>query len=168
MTASSKLGDQVKVTVSVAVPLVECFDLFTRDINLWWRRGLRFRHIGGDRGLICIEPRVGGRVFESALEGTQETVILIGLITQWEPPHSFSFNWRNEVFAPNEWTQVEVSFTASAQNTQVTVIHRGWSLIRDDHPARHGMNSAAFIRSLGLWWGDQLSSLRVLTLTSVQ
>jgi hypothetical protein len=44
----------------------------------------------------------------------------------------------------------------------VTVTHRGWAAIRPDHPARHGQASAEFLRRLGLWWGEQLSSYRTI------
>ena len=41
-------------------------------------------------------------------------------------------------------------------------VHRGWAAIRPDHPARHGQDVPAFLRMMGLWWGDQLSLLRIL------
>ena len=44
----------------------------------------------------------------------------------------------------------------------MTVTHRGWASLRPDHPARHGQDVAAFIRTMGLWWGELLTSLRVL------
>jgi hypothetical protein len=40
------------------------------------------------------------------------------------------------------------------------VTHRGWSALRGDRPARHGLVGADFSRMIGLWWGDQLTSLR--------
>jgi hypothetical protein len=42
----------------------------------------------------------------------------------------------------------------------VTVTHRGWASLRPDHPVRHGHEVPAFIRMMGLWWGDLLTSLR--------
>ena len=44
----------------------------------------------------------------------------------------------------------------------VTVTHRGWSALRADHPVRHRLEVAAFCRMTGLWWGEQMSSLREL------
>ena len=57
-------------------------------------------------------------------------------------------------------TDVEVTFTAMGESTLVTVRHRGWESLRADHPARHGEADAALQRSVGLWWGEQLTSLR--------
>jgi hypothetical protein len=53
-----------------------------------------------------------------------------------------------------------VSFAPSASGTLVTVTHRGWSRIRPDHPVRHGQDVPAFLRMLGLWWGDLVNALR--------
>jgi uncharacterized protein YndB with AHSA1/START domain len=153
-------GDQAKVTITVAVNPAEAFNIFTEDINLWWRRGPRFRNSAGDHGIICIEPGVDGRVFESCkAEANDERAIEIGRIKIWDPPHRLLFDWRNSNFAPNEHTEVEVLFAPSASGTRVTVVHRGWRAIRPDHPARHGLQSAEFIRMMGLWWGDQMRSL---------
>ena len=43
---------------------------------------------------------------------------------------------------------------------RVTVQHPGWSAIRPGHPARHGVEGAAFSRMIGLWWGDLMTALR--------
>lgn len=56
--------------------------------------------------------------------------------------------------------EVEVVFAPSPRGTEVTVTHRGWDRIRPDHPARHGLDVAAFLRMMGMWWGDLLSSMR--------
>jgi uncharacterized protein YndB with AHSA1/START domain len=158
-TPSTSAGDQAKVTITVAVTPVEAFAIFTEDINLWWRRGPRFRNIAGDSGIIYIEPGVSGRVFESyKTEARDERAIEIGRIKIWDPPHRLLFEWRNSNFAPNEHTEVEVLFAPSASGTRVTVVHRGWRAIRPDHPARHGLQSSEFIRMMGLWWGDQMRS----------
>jgi hypothetical protein len=58
-------SDHVKVSVSVAVEPSVAFRTFTEEIDLWWRRGLRFRVAGKNRGIIHLEPRLGGRLFES-------------------------------------------------------------------------------------------------------
>ena len=58
-------GDSASVTVLVKVPPAEAFDVFTREIDLWWRQGPRFR-IGARRpGALSFEPGVGGRLLET-------------------------------------------------------------------------------------------------------
>jgi hypothetical protein len=44
----------------------------------------------------------------------------------------------------------------------VTVTHWGWSTLRADHPARHGLAVEAFVQMMGLWWADQLQSMRLV------
>ena len=162
MSAPVRPGDQARVTVSVAVPPAEAFRIFTEEIDLWWRRGRRFRNAPGERGLIRLEPGVGGRVFESFTTDAGETVVEIGRTQVWQPPQRLVFEWRAANFAAHETTEVEVRFEPSTSGTQVTVVHRGWSALRADHPVRHGLDSPAFVRMMGLWWGDLLTSLRQL------
>jgi uncharacterized protein YndB with AHSA1/START domain len=150
--------------VSVAVPPDVAFEVFTAEIDRWWRRGLEYRHAAG-RGFIHLEPHVGGRLFEQhdAPDGGAPRVIECGRVLAWEPPARLVFTWRNATFSATESTEVEVTFVATANGgTQVTVRHRGWETLRPDHPARHGQDDRAFARALGLWWGGQLSSLREL------
>ena len=154
-------GDQARATVAVAVPPQTAFEVFTNEIDLWWRRGPRYRQLGGERALIAIEPHAGGRVFETL--GDAGPVQEIGRVLVWQPPSRLVFEWRNRTFAPAERTEVEVTFEAAGDGTRVTVTHRGWAAIRPDHPARHGRDVAAFIATLGRWWGDQLSSYRLRT-----
>lgn len=155
-------GDVARVTVGVAVPPAECFRLFTEEIDRWWRRGRRFRNAPGERGLIAMEPREGGRVFESFEGPAGEVVHEIGRVTTWQPPHRLVFEWRASNFAPNEHTEVELQFEPSPSGTRVTLVHRGWAAIRADHPVRHGLSVPAFVAMMGRWWGDQLMSLRML------
>ena len=152
-------GDQAKVTLSLAVEPHEAFAAFTEDIDLWWRRGRRFRNSPGDRGVICLEPGVGGRMFESFTGDGGDVVVETGRIKVWDPPHRLLLEWRASNFAPAEQTEVEVLFEPSVSGTRVTLMHRGWSQLRFDHPVRHGQDAPAFIRSMGMWWADLLRSL---------
>jgi uncharacterized protein YndB with AHSA1/START domain len=155
--------DRIRAMVAVPLPVAETFELFTREIDRWWRRGPKYRNRVGAGAVICIEPRLDGRVFE-ALTGADghEHAFEIGRVLAWEPPHRLVLSWRAANFAPGERTEVEVSFAASRSGTTVTLEHRGWTAVRADHPVRHGQASAAFLRGLGQWWGEQLSTLREL------
>jgi uncharacterized protein YndB with AHSA1/START domain len=134
--------------------------MFTADIDQWWRRGMKFRHSASASSLLCIEPKVDGRLFESyEVEGGQH-VIEVGRVHVWEPPRLLKFTWRNANFAPHEHTEVEIQFEPTASGTLVTVTHSGLAALRADHPARHGLQGADFCRMIGLWWGEQMSSLR--------
>jgi uncharacterized protein YndB with AHSA1/START domain len=153
-------GDQARVSAQLAVPQAVAFQIFTEDIDRWWRRGLRYRLAGANRGFLHLEPGVGGKLYESFETSSGLKVFETGQITAWEPPARLVFAWRAVNFAAEESTEVEVSFAPSGDGTLVTVTHRGWGKIRTDHPARHGEEVPAFLRSMGLWWGDQMTSLR--------
>jgi uncharacterized protein YndB with AHSA1/START domain len=152
--------DAARVSVSVAVPPAVAFDVFTRDIDRWWRRGIKFRNAGGRRGFIRLEPHMGGRLFESIDADGGPRVFEVGRVSAWDPPNRLAFSWRNAAFEAGENTAVEVSFTPTAHGTLVSVVHRGWATLRDDHPARHRLSGAPFYRMIGLWWGEQMASMR--------
>jgi uncharacterized protein YndB with AHSA1/START domain len=161
MSTTPRPGDQASASVGLAVPPAEAFRVFTEEIDRWWRRGRRFRNAPGDRGFVCIEAGVGGRLFESFATDTGEQVVETGRVLAWEPPQRLLLEWRAINFAPHERTEVEVHFAPTARGgTLVTVVHRGWSALRADHPVRHGAAVPAFIGTMGMWWGDLLTSLR--------
>ena len=153
-------GDSATVTVLVSVAPQVAFDVFTREIDLWWKQGPRYRIAGKRRGQLNFEPGVGGRLFETFDLPSGAQTFVVGRVTAWEPPALLELEWRGVNFAPDEKTFVSVRFAPSTSGTLVTVRHRGWSALRDDHPVRHGLAGAGFSRMIGLWWGDLLSSLR--------
>jgi len=157
---SAPAGDCATVTVFVAVAPDVAFEVFTREVDLWWKQGPRYRIAGRRRGLLHFEPGVGGRLFESFETDSGSPTFEVGRITAWEPPARLEFEWRGVNFRPNEKTVVEVRFAASREGTLVTVQHRGWSTLPTDHPARHGLVGPAFSRMIGMWWGELMSSLR--------
>lgn len=154
-------GDQARVTVLVEVPPTEAFRAFVEDIDLWWRHGLKYRVAGKRRGVVHLEAKIHGRLFESfeTARGTTK-IVQTGKVLRYEPPSLLAFEWQNVNFAPHETTHVEVRFDPSPSGTVLTLTHSGWSKIRPDHPARHGQATAEFVRSLGLWWGELMTSFR--------
>jgi uncharacterized protein YndB with AHSA1/START domain len=153
-------GDRARVSVAVPLDPATAFATFTQEIDQWWRRGARFRNAGSRRGVICIEPGVGGRLFEE-IDGEAAThVVEIGRVQVWDPPRRVSFSWRASNFAPHESTHVDVEFAPQRSGTLVTVTHSGFAALRDDHPVRHGLRGSTFCAEMGRWWGDQMASLR--------
>jgi uncharacterized protein YndB with AHSA1/START domain len=159
-SADDPLYDQARVSVLVEVPPESAFQIFTEDIDRWWRRGMRYRVARGRDGVIHLEPGIGGRLYESLQAGGDTALKETGRVTAWDPPHRLAFEWRAVNFEPGELTFVEVQFDPTRSGTRVTVTHRGWSRIRPDHPVRHGLDEDAFVRNMGRWWGDLMASLR--------
>jgi uncharacterized protein YndB with AHSA1/START domain len=153
-------GDCAVVTVFVGVPPEVAFDVFTREIDLWWLRGPAYRIGARDRGQLNFEPGVGGRLFETFPGSAGMRTFEMGRVTGWDPPSGLDFEWRGVNFKPDEKTFVTVRFEPSKHGTLVTVRHQGWSALRDDHPARHGRVGPEFSRMIGGWWGQLMTSLR--------
>lgn len=151
-------GDRARVTVHVKATPSVAFRVFTEDIDRWWRRGLRYRALPS--GLLQLERRSGGRLFELCEGPDGARVHECGRVVAWEPPRRLAFEWRARNFEPGETTLVEVEFVPRRGGTEVTLTHSGFSRLRPDHPVRHGMEPVDFVRMMGLWWGDLMTSLR--------
>jgi len=157
MTASVPQGDAAIVSMNVAVPPAIAFEVFTTELNRWWRPGLAFR--GYIAGELILEPHLGGRLFESPSLEANTPALERGRVLVWDPPTRLVFTWRAGNFAPHESTQVEVLFEAERNGTCVTLRHSGWAALRPDHPARHGSTGVATTYMIGRWWGELLSGL---------
>lgn len=153
-------GDVVRVQTLVEAPLERTFDVFTLELDAWWRHGPAYRVGGKHQGALHLEPTLGGRVFQEYGVGGS-AVHEIGRITIWERPTHFAFTWRGINFGEEDpSTTVEVWFEAAERGTRVKLEHRGFAALRPGHPVRHGEDEVAFIRRLGLWWGQLMTSLR--------
>lgn len=153
-------GDSARVSVFVAVTPDDAFEVFTNEIDLWWRTGPKYRIAGKRRGRLFFEPGPGGRLFESFEHASGPKTFEIGVVTCWQPPERLEFEWRGVNFKPHEKTYVEVTFVASGDGTMVTVRHHGFSALPDDHPARHGLLGPEFSRMMGMWWGSLMTAMR--------
>jgi uncharacterized protein YndB with AHSA1/START domain len=149
--------DRVRVTTFVGVPPREAFDVFTRDVNAWWRKGPRFRFGKARDGVLAFEGEVGGRLTERFDDGT---CFEVGRVLAWEPGARLAFEWRARNFAPDQRTEVEVRFEARDEGTEVVLEHRGWAAIPATHAARHGLEGRAFAEMMGLWWGEIATAFR--------
>lgn len=157
---SAPPGDSAGATVFVRVPPAVAWEVFTQEIDLWWRTGPRFRIAGTRRGALRFEPGLGGRLTETWDVPTGTRTHEVGRVIAWEPPSFLALEWRGVNFKPGEKTTVEVSFTPLSEGTTVRVVHRGWASLPPEHPARHGQPDAEHCRAVGLWWGDLLRGLR--------
>lgn len=161
MTTTGPSGDGASAMVYVAVPCDEAFEVFTKEIDAWWRTGPRYRIAGKRRGELFFEPGPNGRVFETfEMDSGASKTFEIGKVLVWDPPNRLELEWRLSNFKADEKTFVEVSFVPQGEGTRVSVRHYGFAALRPGHPARHGMDGAAFSRTIGMWWGSLMTSLR--------
>ncbi len=113
----------VRKSIRVNASPTHAFDVFTSGLGRWWPR---------DRGIgkmpmkaAVMEPRLGGRWYELAEDGTETNV---GKIIVWEPPHRFVMTWDiNSQWKPDATigSEIEVKFIPDGANaTRVELEHR--------------------------------------------
>jgi uncharacterized protein YndB with AHSA1/START domain len=144
----------VVVSLRVKVSPAEAFDIFTQEIGAWWRPSALFQITPRGDGVLSFEDQErlittlpNGKTFE------------IGSVSAWTPGERLAFTWRQASFAPEQLTHVEVTFEPVGAETRVTVTHRGWDEIPQDHVARHGFPLAATQMRLAEHWRTQLAAL---------
>jgi hypothetical protein len=154
-----KSTDSVTVTTLLSVDPDTAFRFFTEEVDLWWRRGPRYRPEVRGPGTMRFQPGVGGRLLEVYDESAGET-FEIGRVLVWDPGARLVFDWRARNFEPGETTLVEVRFEKAEGGTRVVLEHRGWDSIPASHPFRRGWTGEAFSSMVGLLWADHLVSFR--------
>jgi hypothetical protein len=154
-----RTSDSVSVSTVVDVDPKTAFDVFTREIDAWWKRAPRYRFDPERSGRMRFECRLGGRLLE-VYDESADDIIEVGRILVWEPGTRLVLQWRGRDFRPGDTTEVEVRFEPAAGATRVTLEHRGWDRLPADHPARHGFTGLAFADMIGLWWADLLVAMR--------
>src|SRR4051794_6561794 len=115
-------AENPRVTTFVAVEPDDAFEVFTEEIDRWWRRSPRYRIGGSGASELCFESDgQGRRLVERFANGEHE----IGRVLVWEPGKRLVFEWRGRNFAPDEVTEVELRFEPTGEGTRVTLEHRG-------------------------------------------
>jgi hypothetical protein len=104
------------------------FDVFVREIGAWWP--IRPYSLGQEKvSAVAVEPRVGGRVYETWSDGTE---VAWGELLAWDPPAGFTMTWTS---LP-EVTEVELRFRALGPAlTRVELEHRGWERLTEEQLA---------------------------------
>lgn len=129
------MTSSVLVSLRVAAAPQRAFEVFTQEIGAWWRPSGLFQLTPRGDGELRFEGEEGGRLIAALPNGKQ---FEIGRISAWVPGERVAFTWRQATFAADQLTQVEVRFEPVDEETRVTVEHRGWDAIPQDHAARHG------------------------------
>ena len=150
---------KIAVSIRLKVPPDKAFELFTRDIDTWWQKGPKYRHLTGPGGRMKFEPGEGGRLVE-LYDGGRE--FEIGRILVWQPGERLSFVWRSSNFTPEQSTEVDIRFTPVAEGTRLTLEHRGWDTLPPDHPAHHGLDAMRSQISRARWWDELLEALKAV------
>lgn len=139
----------VIVSIRVRASPGEAFRAFTEEIGAWWRPNALFQLTPRGDGELRFEGGEGGRLLTRLANGKD---FEIGRVTAWRPGAHLAFTWRQATFTPEQATQVDVRFEAVGDETRVTVEHRGWDAIPQEHVARHGFQLHLFqVRQAEHW-----------------
>jgi hypothetical protein len=152
MSGVVELGPIVKV-LHVRRSARDAFRIFTEDMSAWWPLGkhsaAKFAEGEVSAG-VTVEPRVGGRVYETLTSGEERDW---GEVTAFEPGALFALRWRLGRMPP-PGTDVSVRFEPlSDASCRVTLTHEHWERVGADGPAlREGYNNgwvSVFERGFG-------------------
>jgi hypothetical protein len=150
MTASPPAS--VRLSITVAVDPHTAFEVFTEEIDAWYRRGPHnfadpARAVG-----IRFEPGVGGRLIEVYDADTGDG-LTTGEILVWDPGSRL-------MFVDTRKTEIDVRFEADGDaGTRVTLEHRGLERLLPDEAVQH----AKFGGQLLLKWYGAYLRARPLT-----
>jgi uncharacterized protein YndB with AHSA1/START domain len=111
----------VRKSVFVKTSPERAFDVFTKDLFQWWPID---HHIVKEPVSTTIEPRVGGRLYETGKSGE---VCDWGKVLAFDRPRRFAFVWQLGTdfhYDPKLHTEVDVTFTPENGGTRVDLEHR--------------------------------------------
>ena len=148
-----------RVFVALRVPAdpARTFEAFTCEIASWWRPDGLFPITPQGDGELAFEPGPDGRLITRLANGeTYE----IGRISVWEPGRRLVFSWRPASFSPGQSTEVAVLFEPVGEETRVSIEHRAWDTIPQQHVARHGFPEHLTLQRVADWWRTSLEALR--------
>lgn len=115
------------VTLEATLPLPpdQAFDTFVLQMDVWWPRRGVFPYSFAPEGTrplhIRFEPQVGGRYYETFLDGSE---CVIGRINAYEPPDLLGYTWRDPSW-PGE-TQITLTFAAEGNGARVSYEQDGF------------------------------------------
>ncbi len=117
-----KIPAPVRREVLVAATRERAFELFTTRIGAWWPLA-QFSVFEQDND-VAFED---GRIVERATDGRES---VWGDVTEWDPPAGLAFTW-HPGYGEEHATDVRVTFTASGDETLVSLTHTGWERMND-------------------------------------
>lgn len=120
-------------TVRVNADRVRAFDVFAAQMGRWWPAD---HQIGQTLFTdIIIEPKTGGRFYELSADGTE---CEWGYVKAYEPGERLLLAWQLNAeweFDADFEVEVEVTFTAIGEQTEVRLEHRNLERYGPSAPA---------------------------------
>lgn len=124
-------------TLEVGRSTAETFRMFTAEMSRWWpTTHTMARDTAGEKTLgVTVEPRVGGRVYETVDTGAECDW---GLVLAWEPGARFAMTWQLGRKRA-ESGEVEVRFEPVGRHRcRVVLTHSHWERLGDEGETLRG------------------------------
>ena len=122
-------AEPIEIAIDVGALPALCYERFTEGFGEWWPTLTHSLSRHADTR-CALEARAGGRVFETAPDGTLH---VWGRVTRVVPGESLRFSWHPGREAESaQW--VDVSFKAAGPGSRVTLIHGGWEALGEIAP----------------------------------
>lgn len=126
-----ELGPVVK-SVEVRRSAADAFRIFTQEMTAWWPLATHTRAktaAGEVTERVTIEPRVGGRVYETLNDGRE---LDWGVVSAFDPGALFAMKWTMGRPAPAH-TDVSVRFEPQGEYVcRVTLTHENWERMGEE------------------------------------
>jgi uncharacterized protein YndB with AHSA1/START domain len=126
----------IRIEIVVEAPVAHAFEVFTRHFDRIKPR--EHNLLGVDIAETVFEPRVGGRIFDRGVDGSE---CQWARVLAFEPPNRILFSWDigpdwQIEQDPSRTSEVEVRFTAETESrTSVELEHRNLDKHGDGWPA---------------------------------
>ena len=153
MNAVVELTPIVK-TVELRRSVADAFRIFTNEIFKWWPSAThtRAKSAAGEKTVrITVEPRVGGRVFETLNTGEERDW---GEVLAFEPGRRFAMSWQLGR-ERDKAGEVEVLFEAAGEAAcRVTLTHAHWERLGEEAARLHGNYDSGWDLVFGKCFAD--------------
>ena len=155
---AGSVTSRVIVSLRVAATPERAFEVFTRDIGVWWQPNDLFRFTPRSPGMIALEAGEGGRFTETLANGK---VFEIGRVTGLGARRRLALTWRQATFAPDQMTTCRGAVRAGrrARRGSPSTIPAGTAFRKSTWraiPFRTGCSCAGMRE----WWQQLLAGLR--------
>jgi len=130
------------VETTVDTPIDAAFDAFVLNIDAWWPMD----PFSMSKGLLSLDPTIGGAVVETAADGTR---FVWGHVTAFEKPTLGELAWHVGSTVDTA-TQIRVTcYALEDGTTQVRLVQSGWEALGDKAAQIRGQNEGGWRTILG-------------------
>lgn len=139
MTPSDTIAvEPVIKRITVPCDPQAAFDTFAKRLSHWWPHDHTVGAMNGTKPkAVKLEPHQGGRLYETAADGTETDW---GKVREWQDCERIVLDW-HIARTPEEASTVEVTFTAVSNGTEVVLTHTDFERLGDEAAStRDGYN----------------------------